>query len=542
MSSDISTMGAAPHLEVPQEKLRVGVLPEMEGESASNVMYGTVFDSRDPNPETRTLQSKIKVYKKMQADPTIGGALQGYENILSLVKWSVEPTSKEKTGITDEDFDEKKAKEARDFVASCFDDMTGTSIGDIVAAALDMLAVGHQITVPQFKIRSGYNDVMGLSSKHNDGKIGWKCWRVINQYSVDKWLVPDGGGYCDLTGLSQLRTKGGYDTIPRNRMLLFRTTSKGDNIEGESILYSAVSTWKRLQEVMAIESVSLSRNLEGIPVLSLPPEYLSKNATDDQKRLRDLMLRMVKSVKYNEQVALVIPAAYDEKGNKLISVELMTAGPNVRVDQCRTVITACEQLIAESVLANFLKLGSGGGSYAMSSSLQDMFVLAMKKYLNNISSVINEEAIPTLLRVNGMDSKYSPVLTHKGLDTDSMGVFVDALMKSIAAGAVIPSKGIQRAVLEKMNLPTDEADNNWEKVEALQAKLMEQQEREQDSEQSINTSNKDEIEATGVELSPEKLSKSKELYEFNGQFFEYEGGALNPLEGELNEYEPDPES
>jgi hypothetical protein len=123
-----------------------------------------------------------------------------------------------------------------------------------------------------------------------------------------------------------------------------------------------------------------------------------------------------------------------------------------------------------------------------------------------------------------------------------MGVFVDALMKSIAAGAVIPSKGIQRAVLEKMNLPTDEADNNWEKVEALQAKLMEQQEREQDSEQSINTSNKDEIEATGVELSPEKLSKSKELYEFNGQFFEYEGGALNPLEGELNEYEPDPES
>jgi len=157
-----------------------------------------------------------------------------------------------------------------------------------------------------------------------------------------------------------------------------------------------------------------------------------------------------------------------------------------------------------------MKLGDGGGSYAMSSNLTDMFVLAMKKYLNNIASVINKEAIRTLMRVNGMDPLYAPKLTHEGLDTDSIGVFIDALMKSIAAGAVVPTKGIQKSVLDKLNLPTAEADEAWEEVEKMQKELMDQQKKAADADLAAkktesNTSNKDEIEATGVELSPEKV-------------------------------------
>jgi len=281
-------------------------------------------------------------------------------------------------------------------------------------------------------------------------------------------------------------------------------------MEGESILYGAVKTYYRLQHTLGIEQVSLSRNLEGIPVLGLPTRYLSKNATEEEAITRDLMIRQAKSVKFNQQTALVVPSDMDENGNKMITLDLLTAGPNVRVDQCRTVASACEQLIAESILANFMKLGDGGGSYAMSSNLTDMFVLAMKKYLNNIASVINKEAIRTLMKVNGMDLLYAPSLTHEGLDTDSIGVFIDALMKSIAAGAVVPTKGIQKSVLDKLNLPTAEADDAWEEVERMQKEMMDQQKKAADADLAAkksesNTSNKDEIEATGVELSPEKV-------------------------------------
>lgn len=524
-----------PRREVTQESLRAGTLPTDIVSAENPVFYGAVLERHDPNQRTRTLKGKVAVYTEMSADPTVGGALQGYENILSLVKWHVQPANRIDSGIPEEEFDTAKAEDYRNFVQTCFEDMTGTSITDNVAAALGKLKYGHQVMVPHFKIRAGYKDSLNERSKYDDGKIGWKSWKSINPESIDRWLVPDGGGYSDLTGLRQLKVSGGYEIIPRNRFLLFRTTSKNDTIEGESILYSAVGTWERLHRLLNIEEVSLSRNLEGIPKLVMPSRYLSKDATDSQAKLRDAMIRMTKSVKFNEQTALVIPSDTDDKGNRIIDVTLMTAGNNTRVDQCRKVAKDCEQLIAESVLANFLKMGgSGGGSYAMSSSLQDMFVLAMKKYLNNISSVINNEAITTLLYLNGMDVKYAPKLVHKGLDTDSVGVFIDALMKSIAAGSVVPTKSIQRSVLDKLNLPTDEADAAWDKVEELQQKLLEQQEAQQNvkfgqGQDVEDNSNLDEIEATGVELSPEKVQKS--LYEFAGKFFEYSDGLLKEVGG-----------
>lgn len=460
-------------LTTKQEVLRPGQIPKQDAQTALNVLYGTINDIRDPNQATQTLSSKINTYRKMQADPTIGGALQGYENILSLVSWSTQNADKELIGIKPEDWDDKEAQETRDFVAGCFDDMV-TSISDNISSALDFLAIGFQVTVPQFKIRAGYSDTQVLGSKFDDGKIGWKSWKPIHQESIDRWLIDDGDGYEDLTGLRQRRINGGYTTIPRNRMLLFRSTAKGGNMEGESILYSAVSTWETLQKTLDIEAVALSRNLEGIPVLRIASRYLSDNATPEEKKLRDFLIRQVKSIKFNDQTAVVLPSDVDTESKvPIIDISLMTAGPNVRVDQCRTVALAKESLIAESILANFLKLGNGGGSYAMSSSMQDMFVLAMKKYLDNISSVINKEAIPTLLRLNGMDPKYAPSLVHEGLDTDSIGVFVDALVKTVQAGIVVPTEDIQNATLSKLGLPTEGSGEAWEKTEEMQDKLME---------------------------------------------------------------------
>lgn len=498
-------------------RLRPGQIPADHSQTGLNVLYGVLNDIRDPNQATQTLHSKINTYRKMQADPTIGGALQGYENILSLVSWSVQNADKEIIGIRPEDWDENKAKETRDFVASCFDDMY-TSIGDNVASALDFLAIGFQVTVPQFKVRAGYSDNQVLRSKFDDGKIGWKSWKTIRQESIDRWLIEDGDGYEDLTGVRQQLINGGYETIPRNRMLLFRSTAKGSNMEGESILYSAVSTWQSLQKTLDTEAVALARNLEGIPVLKIASRYLSDNATPEEKKLRDFLIRQVKSVKFNDQTALVLPSDVDTESKvPIIDISLMTAGPNVRVDQCRSVALAKESLIAESILANFLKLGNGGGSYAMSSSMQDMFVLAMKKYLDNIASVINKEAIPALLRLNGMDLKYAPSLIHEGLDTDSIGVFVDALVKTVQSGVVVPTEDIQRATLSKLGLPTEGSDEAWSKTEEMQAKLMElsvkqaeEAAKPQPAGQAPGGAKKPQSgpnQQKGTETSPEKLKK-----------------------------------
>lgn len=523
-TSITSAVGAS--LSVKQQNIRAGVLPNNIGQTALNVLYGTLVDTYDPNQMTQTLTTKISTYRKMQADPTVGGALQGYENILSLVSWAVHRADFDAMGMSPEEYDEDLAQEIRDFVASCFDDMS-TQIEDHVSAALDMLPIGFQVTVPEFKIRAGDDNDTYVRSKYNDGKIGWKFWKTIRQESINRWLVPDGGGYEDLTGLQQSLKEGGYLNIPRNRMLLFRTTAKGGNMEGESILYSAVSTWAQLQKTLGIEQVSLSRNLEGIPVLKIASRYLSDNATEDEASLRDFLIRQVKSVKYNEQTAIVLPSDVDpESGTPIIDIELMTAGPNVRVDQCRTVASAQEQLIAESILANFMKLGSGGGSYAMSASQQDMFVLAMKKYLENIASVINYEAIPTLLKANGMDLRYAPKLVHEGLDTDSIGVYVDALVKTVQSGVVVPTKDMQRRVLSKLKMPTAGSDEAWDKTEAMQEELMEATRKQAEAAAAApaggNNPQSGPNQQKGTETSPEKLKKNiqPEVYELGGKYYQ----------------------
>lgn len=517
MPSDNTFSSLDTNLEVAPEKISAGVLPEKLGQTAIHVLSGTLNEIRDPNNLTKTLYSKITTYRKMQADPTVGGALQGYENILSLVSWKTEPVDREESGIDPDDFDEDKAMEYRDFVQSCFTD-TGSSIEDLIASALDMLAIGFQLTVPQFKIRAGYNDDPRFNSKYSDGRIGWKSWKTIRQESVDKWLVPDGEGYDELTGVRQRLINGGYETIPRNRLLLFRTTTKGGNMEGESILYSAVSTWIKLQKTLDIEQVSLSRNLEGIPVLKLPNSLLSENATEDEVKLRDYLIRMAKSVKYNEQTALVLPKILDEHGNELLTFELMTAGANTRVDQCRMVAQDQEKLIAESILANFLKLGSGGGSYAMSSSLQDMFVLAMKKYLDNISSVINNEAIPMLLRANGMDHEYAPKLVHEGLDIESIAAYVDALVKLVQSGVVAPTKQLQRHALNKLAAPTEGADQAWEEILEMQEVLL----NSQTEQNNQNTTESEPTQEQDEELEKSKNKTSVEIFHKDGKCYSYD--------------------
>ena len=161
----------------------------------------------------------------------------------------------------------------------------------------------------------------------------------------------------------------------------------------------------------------------------------------------------------------------------------------------------------------------------MSSSMQDMFVLAMKKYLENISSVINNEAIPYLFKVNGMDLKYAPKLTHEGLDTDSVGVFVDALVKSVQAGVVVPTKELQRTVLTKLRAPTTGSDAAYVKTEKMQEKLMDATMKQAEATAKPPEGSKAPKQNQGT---PEKVTKVKEpeIFEIRGELYQEVDGNL----------------
>jgi hypothetical protein len=74
-----------------------------------------------------------------------------------------------------------------------------------------------------------------------------------------------------------------------------------NNPEGRSLLRNAYRPWYYKHRIEEIEAVGVERDLAGLPIAYLPPEYLSSSATADQIQVRNAIEQIVQTVKINEQ-------------------------------------------------------------------------------------------------------------------------------------------------------------------------------------------------------------------------------------------------
>jgi len=126
------------------------------------------------------------------------------------------------------------------------------------------------------------------------------------------------------------------------------------------------------------------------------------------------------------------------------------------------------------MLSQFLKLGSSSGSFALSDDMSNTFIMALKGYVDHIKEVFNREAVCELFRLNKTmfpDTKYVPHMEYSGLEKESVGDFVEALIKAVEKGVVQPTKEIQKEVLDRMDLPSFEAGVAFDKNTAITEKL-----------------------------------------------------------------------
>jgi hypothetical protein len=127
-----------------------------------------------------------------------------------------------------------------------------------------------------------------------------------------------------------------------------------------------------------------------------------------------------------------------------------------------------------------------------------------------------------------MDTRYAPVVEHEGLDVDSIGVYVDALIKTISAGAVIPTKEIQSRLLDKLNLPKDNADAEWDRVTELQEKILEQEAAGQ-PDSAIPGEDPNPAQTGALEDGISKSKENIEFYEVRGDLYYRDGDKIEKL-------------
>lgn len=387
----------------------------------------------------------IKVFAEMRDnDDTVGAVLYIIDRLLRNVEWKVKSID-----------ETPQAHEVADFVLECMHDMEH-SWAEFVGEVLSMLAFGWSAHEIVYKIRGGLDtEKKTHKSKFNDGKIGWRKLPIRAQESLFAWEFDSDG---DVSAMVQQPPNQQTVTIPASKLLFFRTQSYKNNPMGRSILRNAYRPWTFKKRIEEIEGIGIERDLAGLPVAGVPAEILASNATADQKATLTAIKKLVTNIRRDEQEGVVYPLVYDDNGNKLYTLDLLSTGGTRQFDT-NGVIARYSKAIAMTVMADFIYLGqTKSGSYALSSDKTDMFSVGLGTCLQIIKDVMNNTALPKLMKLNGIDQKLWPEIIPLDIEKEDVTKLVDCVYKLVGVGALIPDDELNERMRTALEIKPTTSD------------------------------------------------------------------------------------
>lgn len=391
----------------------------------------------------------VRTYREMSDnDPVIGAMLYAIEKIITRLEWRVDPY-RDQTADGEPDPNDV---EIAQFVESCLNDMSD-SFDSTLSQILSMNIYGWSFHEIVYKQRIGPDQKDPRKrSKYTDGRVGWRKWAIRSQETLYLWTFDDDGG---IKGMQQVDPYSGHGRvdIPIEKALLFRTTAVKNNPEGRSLLRNAYRPWWFKRRIEEIEAIGIERDLAGLPVAKVPPEYLAANATSEQQAVLSAVKDIVTSIKRNENEGVIFPMIYDEDGHALFSLELLSAGGSRQFDTDK-VITRLDQRIAMSILSDFILLGNDRvGSFALGATKMDLWSMAVDSIAKTIADTINQHAIPRLLRLNGMDANRPPTIQYSEVAHVDLAEIADFISKMAQAGVLAPDPSLEDHLRDLAGLP-----------------------------------------------------------------------------------------
>lgn len=390
----------------------------------------------------------IQQYIEMRDnDPIVGAMLFAISMLIRNASWTVVPGEDSQEGRGD-----------ADFIKGNLADMN-PSWDDTVASVLSFLWAGFSLNEVVLKKRSGDETDELLTSAFSDGRFGWRSILGRAQETIDHWQYDDKNRR--VIGAWQNAPPDHQDVfIPSGRTLNFRTTTQNQNPEGRSILRNAYVPYTRKKRIELMEGVGIERDLAGLPVAWLPPEYLAPDAPAELKAVRTEVEKIVRSIHMDERSSVVFPLEYDDEAHqKKFDLTLLSTGGRRQYDTS-AIITRYDQRIAMTVLADFILIGhSDTGSFALMDEKTNVFGFALGTFTGEIAQVMNRQAIPRLMRINGMRRAKYPQLKPGDVESPNLKELGDYVAKLAGVGAVLfPTREgeLEKVLMEAANLPTSE--------------------------------------------------------------------------------------
>lgn len=391
-----------------------------------------------------------RTFRTMAQDATIASALSLFEMMVSRVEWIVD------TGIDPTPEMKANAK----FLEEVMHDMD-QSWRSFIQEVTSAFTYGFCINEKVYRRRTWDN-----GSQYNDNKVGFKKLPVRSQDTINKWLYSDDGR--DLIGVQQslatitdgtdryvkLLSATGTIDIPRKKFMLFRVDAKRDNPEGNSPLRAAYHAWKYRTLVEEQEAVGVTRDMNGMPTLYLPPRYMSADASEAEKAIYEYYKNVIRNIQMNEQSGLILPQAFDpDSRHPLFKFEL-TSTQGGKMYDTDAIIKRWDNKILMVLFADMLKMGQDQvGSYSLAGAKTNIMAMAIEARLQEIQDVLNNDMVKQLFAMNGVSPDVKlPKLIYGDLDEVDLDEFSKAIQRVGSVGGLERDRPVMNKIRDALKI------------------------------------------------------------------------------------------
>ena len=355
-------------------------------------------------------------YKEMSYHSAINSCLSLYDNLISKVNWRIVPP-KDATATE---------KLEAEFISSCLGDMQG-SFREFIKDALSSNIYGFSVHEKVYRKRYKSN-----GSLYDDGKIGLKKIALRHQESITRFIYDTEGN--DIVGVEQnsstlgnqryTSTKQSRVILPRSKFIHITVGRNRSDPFGKSPLRDVYLAWRYLTVIQEIEAAGVARDLQGLPVLEIPAQYMSADASTEQKAIYENFKNIIRNIQNNSQSGIILPSATDpDTRGKLFSLTLLTSNGQKAFDTSK-VKEFYQNQIYTGMFADILQMGQGStGSFALGTLKNSLTGACIESMLDSIVEVFSRDVIRQLYDLNGMDASRACTLDYEGLhDVDLEGL------------------------------------------------------------------------------------------------------------------------
>lgn len=369
-----------------------------------------IFDGVTHDELKRELNfpQNIRVYKEMSYHSTINASLSLFTNIVSKATWKFEPPV---------DATEEEKRQCK-IIEEMMGDMEH-SWNDFIKDIMSMNQYGFSINEKVYRRRLRSN-----GSVFNDGLIGWKKLPIRAQESIIRFTYDDSGN--NITGVVQ-NVMGAYPTgnislkgpevyIPRDKILHFRAGNHRGDPYGASMLRDAYLAWRYITYLEELEATGVAKDLVGLPILYLPPQYLAPDAPPEIVAIRQYYENVMRNIQTNQQSAMILPLAYDADSKQpLFKMDLLSVDGKKSYDIDK-IKQYYKNMIMIAMSSDILTMGqTETGSFALGSIKNSISGAVAYGMLASITDVLDRDLIRQTYELNGWDPSRRGKLDYDNL-------------------------------------------------------------------------------------------------------------------------------